>query len=591
MSAGARPRRAGAAAALPRAEPKWTLRAPPDRDRVRALTASLGLPELVCRVLAVRGLDDDVEARAFLRPLIEHLHDPALLADAGKAAARLEEAIRSGEKILVHGDYDVDGIAAAALLTDWLERLGGRVRAFVPHRINDGYDFGPSGLAAARAFGASLIVTADCGTVAFDAVHAAAAEGIDVIVTDHHTPGAELPGAVAIVNPNRADCSYPNEALCGTGVAFKLCQLLASRRGLPAEDLWPSLDLVALATVADLVPLKGENRALVRIGLRALARTSRLGLRALIERSGVEGPLDAGHVGFIIAPPINAAGRVDDAKLGLALLTSDAPAEADELARRLLELNRERRAEDDRTLSEAVEVLSGTYRPAEDFGVVVSGEGWHPGVIGIVASRLVERIHRPVVVVALQGESGRGSARSIPGFDLYASIHSCGELLERYGGHRQAAGLDVSRDRVPALRDAFNRVARGMLGGVEPRPTIRADLEVSLADLTADVHRFLRYAGPFGIGNRRPVFLSRGVQQVNPPKTVGNNHLKLSVQQDGTAFPAIGFGLADRTPPDLLGAGPADLLFQLRENHYRGRTTLQLRLLDARPAGGPIELA
>ncbi len=591
MSVRARPRRTVAVGRLPLAVPHWTLDTPPDRDRVRRLAADLGLPELVCRVLVARGFDGEEVARAYLRPLIEHLHDPTLLADADRAVTRLEAAIRSGERILVHGDYDVDGIAAAALLSSWLERLGARVQPFVPHRLKDGYDFGPAGLAAARALGASLIVTADCGTVAFETVDEAAGDGIDVIVTDHHTPGDRLPAAVAVVNPKRADCSYPNEGLCGTGVAFKLCQLLASRHGLPDDELWPSLDLVALATVADLVPLEGENRALVRIGLRALARTARPGLRALIDRSGLEGTLDAGQVGFILAPPINAAGRVDDAKLGLALLTSDDQAEADGLAGRLLELNRERRDEDDRTLTAAVEVLSETYRPSEHFGVVVSGEGWHPGVIGIVASRLVERIHRPVVVVALDGVSGRGSARSIPGFDLYASIHSCRDLLDRYGGHRQAAGLDVRRDRVPALKDAFNRVAQGMLAGVEPRPAIRADVEVSLAELTADVHRYLRYAGPFGIGNRRPVFLSRSVRQVQPPKVAGANHLKLSVEQDGTAFPAIGFGLADRMAPASLGAGPVDLLFQLRENHYRGRTTLQLRLLDVRPAGGPIELA
>ena len=504
---------------------------------------------------------------------------------------RIEEAIGRGETILVHGDYDVDGISAAALLADWLSRLGGRVRAFVPHRMRDGYDFGAGGLAAAQSAGARLIVTADCGIMAHGAVDEANRAGIDVVVTDHHTPGSRLPDAVAVVNPSRPDCAYPNDGLCGTGVAFKICQLLATRRGVPVEELWPSLDLVALATIADLVPLRGENRALVRFGLKALAKTRRAGLRALLRRSGLAGkPIDAGNVGFILAPPINAAGRVDDAKLGLELLRTEEEADADDLAGRLIELNNERRAEDKRTLSSGLHDLAGWYRPDRDFGVVVSGQGWHPGVIGIVASRIVERIHRPVVVVSLDGAKGRGSARSIPGFHLYDAIHACRDHLERYGGHKQAAGLDIHGDRVPAFRTAFNDVATEMLEARPPRPSVHADLEVSLADLTDDVHRYLAYAAPFGIGNRRPVFFARGVHQVDPPKVVGKNHLRLSVEQDGREFPAIGFRLGERVTPESIGSASLDLAFQLRENEYRGRTSLQLRLLDVRKTGEPIEI-
>lgn len=565
--------------------PRWSERPAPPAEETAELAESLKLPDVLCRVLATRGHVEPAVAKSFLRPELDHLHDPADLLDAERGAARIREAITKGERILVHGDYDVDGIASAALLSDWIERLGGEVTPFVPHRLNDGYDFGEGGLNAARSAGASLIVTCDCGIRALDAVEQARASGIDVVVTDHHTPGDALPNAVAVINPNRQDCTYPNKGLAGAGVAFKLCQLLARDYGIAPEELWPSLDLVGLASVADLVPLVGENRTLVRYGLRALERTERPGLRALIEQTGMEGtPLEAGRVGFILAPPINAAGRVDDAKRGLALLRANTADDAATVATELIGLNRDRQNEDRRTVAEAVERLTPQYDPERDFGVVVAGDGWHPGVIGIVASRLVERIFRPVVVVATDGAQGRGSARSIPQVDLFDAIDRCGSFLGRYGGHRQAAGMDIAVDRLGEFRSAFNTAVKEQLDATAPAPRIHIDLPVSLSELTPQVHRYLRYFGPFGIGNPQPVFSARGVEQVDPPRVVGSNHLKLFVKQDGQGFEAIGFGLADRVSPASLGSGPVDLAFQLKENEFRGRRSLQLQLKDVRPA-------
>ncbi len=556
-----------------------------------ALAAALKLPPALGRVLLARGIAGAEAAKAFLRPLLSGLHPPSALADLDRAVDRILAAIERGETILVHGDYDVDGIAATALLARWIRRLGGRVEAFVPHRLRDGYDLGDAGITRALEVGARLLITADCGIVAVGAVARARDAGLDVVVTDHHTPGPELPPAWAVVNPNRADCAYPNPALCGAGVVFKLVQRLAAKRGIDFEDLLPDLDLVALATVADLVPLTGENRVLARYGLRALARTTKPGLRALLESSGVvesgaaPPSIEAGQVGFRVAPRVNALGRLDDAAVGLRLLLTDDAGEARRLAARAEEVNTARQDEDRRTLEEALRKLESTYEPERDFGLVVDGDGWHPGVIGIVASRLVERVHRPVVMVAVGDGVGRGSGRSVPGFDLHAALVACREHLGRFGGHRQAAGLDVRPEQVDAFREAFNQVAREHLGHLDLRPELRADAELHLGQADLSLAGILRHLGPHGIGNPRPVFAGRSLRVVGSPREVGSGHLKLTLEQDGITRPGIGFGLVARIPPDRLVGERVDALFQLTVNEYRGRRTAQLRLLDLRPTG------
>ncbi len=559
---------------------------------MRELAGELSLPPALCGLLVSRGHGDPEAARRFLRPRLEDLPDPATLTDAPRAVRRILQAVDGGETILVHGDYDVDGVCATALLTRWLRRLGGRVEPFVPHRIHHGYDLGEGGLEAARRVGASLIITCDSGVRAVDAVRRARDRGVDVIVTDHHTPGPELPPALAVVNPSRSDCTHPAGELCGAGVVFQLARLLARERGIPDAELYPHLDLVALATVADLVPLTGANRVLVRFGLRYLGHTRKEGLRALMTAAGIQDPgdgLDAGQVGFVLAPRINAVGRMGDAGDALRLLLTEDPAEATALAAELEEENHRRRAEDQRTLDQALELLARDYDPERDLGVVLAGEGWHPGVIGIVASRVVERIHRPVVLVALEGERGRGSARSIPEIHLHDAVERCREHLVRFGGHRQAAGMDLEVGRLPAFRRSFNEAVQAQLGATPPTPVLRVDAELPLEEATDEFHHWLGYLGPFGMGNARPVFLTRGVPLAGAPRVVGRDHLKLRLGNGGAGLDAIGFGLAGRIPPDRVG-DRADLAFQLRENEYRGRRTLQARLLDLRPPGGGTAL-
>jgi single-stranded-DNA-specific exonuclease len=499
---------------------------------------------------------------------------------------RILQALRLGETVLIHGDYDVDGMAGTALLTAWIRRLGGKAVPFLPHRVQDGYDLGPSGLARAAESGASLIVTVDCGTTAHEAVTEARGRGVEVIVTDHHAPGPSLPDAFAVVNPNRTDCPYPNKALSGAGVAFKLCQGLVEAVGRPHEELHPFLDLVALATVADLMPLKGENRALVRFGLRALAETRNPGLRALMEEAGFSrGRISAGNIGFGLAPRLNALGRLGDAQTGLRLLLAQTPEEGRQLAREAEELNRRRQEADGRTLEEALDQLSHTFDPSSDFGVVLDADGWHPGVIGIVASRVAERINRPTILLAKDGSRARGSARSVAGFDLLDAIRACEQHLGRYGGHRLAAGMEVDTNRIAAFRAAFNEEARVRLQGLDLRPRMTVDLEVSLSELSPDLHRFLRHLEPHGIGNPRPLFLVRGVRFPRSARIVGGGHLKARIDQDGFEMDAIGFRLAHRFRPEGMGTGPFDILAHLAENEYRGVRTLQAHLKDLRPAG------
>jgi single-stranded-DNA-specific exonuclease len=567
--------------------PRWVLGPPPSPGEVEALGRELDLPPSLCAVLAVRGLGNPDDARRHLRPLLDHLHPPAALAGIDVAAERVRAAIRRGETILVHGDYDVDGVCAAALYTRFLRRLGARVEAFVPHRLRDGYDVGRAGLRRAEEVGASLLLTADCGTVAHEALRRAADAGLDVVVTDHHTPGGTLPPAVAVVNPNRRDCAYPEKGLCGAGVAFKLCSLLASDAGLSLEDLVWYLDLVAVATVADLVPLEGENRVLTRFGLRVLRQTRNPGLRALLAVCGLTGTeVGAGQVGFVLGPRINAAGRVGDADEALRLLLTDDPARAEELAEGLEDHNRRRQEEDRRTLDEAVELLERDFDPRTDHAVVLASEGWHPGVIGIVASRVVERVHRPTVLVALEGAKGRGSARSIPGFDLYEAVAACAPHLERFGGHRQAAGMDLRRDAVPAFRRAFLAAAARRLEASELLvPRLGIDLELPLEEMSLALADILRHLGPHGIGNPRPVFLARDLQIAGAPRTVGKGHLKLRLARDGALLQAIGFGMAERLAATAKEGESVDAVFQLQVNEYRGRRTPQARLLDLRPTG------
>ena len=563
---------------------RWAVAAPADPDVTAALAADLHIPEPLAAILVQRGFTAPERAKAFLRPELERLSDPLAWADMSRAVALVAGAVRAGVPVLVHGDYDVDGQCAAAMLTRVLQSVGGKVHAFVPHRIRDGYDFGEAGLREAQRLRAGLIITCDCGITAVDAVRAARAAGIEVIVTDHHVPGDALPPASAVLDPLRPDCPSEDKDLCGTGVAFKLAQALVPALGISPNLPFHFLDFVALATVADVVPLTGENRILVRHGLKLLADSHWTGVRALLDAAGLAGkPLKSGHVGFILAPRLNAAGRIGDANDGLRLLLTDDPDDAARIARELETLNARRQALDQRVLEDAVQLADRALDAgAEDRALVLAAEGWHPGVIGIVASRLVERYGRPTFLVGWDGDTGRGSGRSIAGFDLHAALHRVGHHLEKYGGHTMAAGLTIRRDRYEAFRIAFLAVASELLGPTDLVPAQRVDLELPLRLVSEDLEKLIRYLEPCGPGNPAPVFGVRGARAVGA-KRVGSNHLRFLLDDESGVLPAIAFQWADAIPDQWL-AERLDVAFRLERDEWQGRTTLQARIACMAPS-------
>ncbi|MBI4503096.1 MAG: single-stranded-DNA-specific exonuclease RecJ [Gemmatimonadetes bacterium] len=562
---------------------RWRVAAEPAADRVAALAVSLTIPPLLARLLVQRGYDLPNAAKTFLRPSLDALTDPFAIRDMDVAVDLVASAVRSRRTIMVHGDYDVDGQCATALLTRVLRAAGASVVPFVPHRIRDGYDFGPAGLAAAQACGATLIITCDCGTTAHQPVAQARAAGMGVIVTDHHLPGV-LPAANAVLNPQRPDGSGVGRELCGTGVAFKLAQALCAPLGLPQNLPLHLLDLVALATVADIVPLTGENRVLTRHGLRVLASSRWLGVRALIEAAGLGGrPIRSGHVGFVLGPRLNAAGRVGDAMDGVRLLLSDDENEARALALRLEALNERRQAMDQEILEQAAEDVEKMLDPDRDYTLVVAREGWHPGVIGIVASRIVERYGRPAILLAIEGEHAKGSGRSISRFNLHEALQRCADHLTRFGGHRMAAGLTLRRDRLESFREAFNACARECLTPEDLVPTQHVDLVVTLRDLDFDLEKLLRHLEPCGAGNPSPVFGVSGAV-ARDPRTVGDNHIKFTLDDSTGILGAIGFDWADRVGEGWL-QNRVDVAFRLELNEFRGVPDLQGRVVQLRPAG------
>ena len=564
---------------------RWVPVAAPAPDTVARLQQELLLPADVCRLLAARGYAAPDAAKRFLRPRLDHVEAPGVLHDAARAVARMADAVRRQEVIVVHGDYDVDGMSSTALLTRVLRGCGARhVVPFVPNRLTDGYDLGAAGVAAARAAGATLVVTCDCGTSAHGAVDDLMRGGVDVIVTDHHLPGHGMPPAYAVCNPRHPACASSDKDLAAVGVAFKLALALCEALGVPLSLAHRQLDLVALATIADVAPLRGENRVLVRYGLKLLAETTHPGLRALIRSSGLEGKaLTAGRVGFVLAPRLNAAGRIADAKLGLRLLLAEREDEANAIARELEELNRARQELDRAVLDDA---LRQVEQPAarDRFAHVLHREGWHAGVIGIVASRIVEQTARPAVLVAVEHGVGKGSGRSISAFDLHAALGECADLFQRYGGHRAAAGLTMDAQQLPAFVERFVEVAKRRLTVDDLVPVLRVDLDVPLDDIGEDLEKLLRHFEPFGVGNPAPVFRATGARLASAPRKIGSDGLKFLVEARRGDLEAVGWGLAERAGGfDVARA--FDLVFKLERDEYRGVSRLQLRVADVRHPG------
>ena len=570
----------------------WTV-SRPDAASVRDLVRTERVPPLVAELLVNRGIASSAHARAHLTPQLTALHDPFLLPDMRAATARLSRAIESRETILVHGDYDVDGVTGTAILMRLFELLGARAVWHIPNRLVDGYSFGSHSVDRARETGASVVVSVDNGTSARETIDKLGALGVDTIVTDHHEPPrGDLPTAVAIVNPKLHGSAYPFRELCGAAVAFKLawglCQEItgATRvRNDLREYLVEAMGYVAIATVCDVVPVVDENRILAHYGLRALAQSRFAGVRALLASARLDGKkLSADDVGYQVGPRINASGRLGSAARAVELLLASEEQRASQLAGELDELNVERRRIENDIMSLALEEAQ---RFENDPVLVVAGQGWHQGVIGIVASRLVERFERPALVLGLDGDEGRGSARSVPGFSVLEAMHGGADFMQRYGGHEQAAGCEVRAKDVEALRSAVCERAREMIaesGAFEN--TLTVDSEVQLGQITPPIMQQIDRLEPYGPGNEQPVLVARDVRLDELPRIVGKDstHLILRLRQGAAVFKALGFGMARREPELAMGQG-IDIAFTPRWNTFRGETTLELLLRDFRAHG------
>ena len=552
----------------------------------RALTPSpeqagkQAVPLVVCQLLAARGVHSVDGAKRFLRPTLDQVESPERMIDLPRAADRLAQAVVRGEPILVHGDYDVDGICSTTLMTKVLRGLGGVVTPFIPDRIADGYDLGPAGVAAAQRVGATVVLTCDCGTSAHAAATALRALGIDLIITDHHLPSGALPEAFAVVNPKRVDCPSADKDLAAVGVAYKLARAVVARCGGDPAAVEGLLDLVALATIADVAPLRGENRVFARLGLAQLAASAHPGIRSLLRAARLDGkPLTAGRVGFTLAPRLNALGRLGQAIRGVELLLAEDEATANVIARECEELNAARQELNQRMLEEALREVE-TLDLDATWGIVLAREGWHPGVIGIVASRLVEATARPVMMVAVQDGVGKGSGRSIPALDLHGVLADCRDLVVRFGGHRAAAGLTIEAARLPAFAERFDAQVRSRLTTDDLVPTLRTDLELPIDAVDETLERGLRHLEPFGVGNPGPIFVSRGVRIARGPRRIGTDGVKLALETPNGPLEGICWEGA-RAEGIAVGA-TVDIAYKLEANEYQGRRTLQAVIQDLR---------
>jgi len=565
---------------------RWRLRNS-DPQIVNTLTRDAGLSSLIARLLAARGITGPDEARQFLSPQLSHLHSPYLMSGLRPAVERLRSAIARAETIFIYGDYDVDGTTAIVILKTALELCGGKVEYHVPHRIREGYGMRDEVIAQAASQGVRLIISVDTGIRAFAAAEAAAQCGVDLIVTDHHLPQADgVPKALAVVNPNQAGCEYPCKALCGAGVAFKIAQALLEETG--RARLLPSfLKVVAIATIADAVPLIGENRVFAKLGLQGLRDPRNAGLRALLASCQIDGsrPLSATDIAFRVAPRLNAAGRMDVARRVIDLFNEKDESRAATMALELTELNGDRQAEEQRILDDICRQIDTTPEWKDAYSLVVAGEGWHRGVIGICATRVVERYHRPALVFSCENGEAHGSGRSIEAFHLLDALESCHELFTRYGGHSHAIGCSLPTERLPELRSRLDACARQKLTTDDFIPILNYDSELSLADVTQKFWQMLLALEPFGVGNPRPTFVTRRVKLVQPPRILKEKHLKLRVVQNigrnGPAYEVVGWRMADRSSQDSLVLGDElDLAYTIDYNNHPDFGGVQLNLID-----------
>ncbi len=562
----------------------WTIN-PAEPEHVRQLHQSLRIHPALCSILIQRGIADFDAAKNYFRPDLNQLHSPWLMKDMDKAVNRICLAINNREKVLVYGDYDVDGTTSVASFFQFMGQvhLSAYLDFYIPHRYREGYGISKAGIDYAKANGFTLIVALDCGIKSVELIGYAATLDIDFIICDHHLPGTELPPAHAILNPKQIDCPYPYKELCGCGVGFKLMSALSERLGLSPDSYLQYLDLLATAIAADIVPMTGENRILAFHGLKKINENPSIGIQSLLQSAGAPDKLTIHHLVFILAPRINAAGRMDDARKAVSLFSEKDPILAMEFAQSLQIDNTDRKEADQSITKEALSLIEADTNQSQKKSTVLFQKHWHKGVVGIVASRVIEHHYKPTIILTENDGLLTGSARSVKGFNLYEAIYACREYLTAFGGHFAAAGLSLLPENLESFRNKFEEVVSNTIDPKSLVPEINIDAEIELTDIQPSMHRIIQQMEPFGPENLRPIFCCRGVRDTGFSKLVKENHIKFDLMKDHGRLSGIGFNMAQHI--HLLKSGNAvDLVFTIEENYWKNQTNLQLQVIDIKPS-------
>lgn len=559
-----------------------------DGHTTDAIAGALKIHPAICKLLALRGIKDYESARSFFRPALSHLHDPFLMKGMQLAVDRIESALERGETIMVYGDYDVDGTTSVAVVYSFLKKANpdANILFYVPHRYREGYGVSTIGIDFAIAQGVKLMITLDCGIKSADKVDYAASMGIDVIICDHHTPDeTQIPKARAILNPKQVDCRYPFKELSGCGIGYKLISAIAQQRNLPAETTERYLDLVATSIAADIVPMDGENRTLAAFGIKRANENPCLALKTIKEIAGVTRDFTIADLVFIIAPRINAAGRMDDARKAIELFIEEDPVKSRALTETLCSDNFDRKEVDKSMTDEALGILQNDETLSGHMSTILFRPHWHKGVVGIVASRLIDHYYRPTIVLTESNGKVTGSARSVNGFNIYEAIHQCGDLLENYGGHYFAAGMTLCPENLPAFQERFEKIVTDTIETISLKPVIDIDAELRLKDINDGFYNIIRQFEPFGPTNLRPVFVSKNVSNYKGySRVVKEMHIRFVIEQEkGATISGIGFGMADKY--GVIASGkPFDILYTLDENDWNGNKNIQMKVIDIRPS-------
>ena len=563
---------------------RWSL-LNPDQNTVSSVKKAFRTSEVIARVLANRNILNPNLARPFFTPNLDMLHNPYLMQDMDKAVKRVLTNINSGKPIMVFGDYDVDGTTGAASLYLAFQKFGADVTYYIPDREKEGYGLSYHGIEVAKDIGIDLIITCDCGINAFVQVDFANEQNIDIIITDHHNTDTELPKAHAILNPKREDCEYPFKGLCGGGVAFKLITAIGNELNIPLTDYEEIIPLITLGIAADVVPIKDENRVIVHHGLNILENLEKPGLKTLLELAGLKGHISVGQLVFSIAPRINAAGRIGDANRAVELLVTDDQDKARLLAKELDNENKRRQIIQQAVVDEALLKVNAEADLKNENALVLANAGWHPGVVGIVASKIKEEFNRPTIIIALENGSGKGSARSVAGFDLYEALTACKTHLDDYGGHPMAAGLTLSNKKLEDFKKAFINFANERLTEENLQATLTLDSEIALQDITPRFMEFLDKLSPYGPGNMRPKFAIRNAEIAGAPKVIGKTgeHIRFKIRQGLKSYPAVGFGLSNKYEMLITGQ-PVDIACVVETNEWQGNTSIQMNVRDIKRA-------